>query len=73
MLTSLNPPWSTKNIELKGTVGVILSETLCKDGNGRFTTVTLKALSVQVWIRYLCLKLYYLVFFLKIACASTAG
>ena len=33
---------------LKGTVSVISSDPPCKDGNARFTTVSLKALSDQV-------------------------
>jgi len=32
----------------KGTVSVILSDPSCKDGNARFTMVTLKALYDQV-------------------------
>ena len=32
---------------LKGTVSVILSDLLCKDGNARFTKVPLKPLSDQ--------------------------
>ena len=40
---------------LKGTVSVISSDTPDKDGNARFTTVTLKALSVQVWM---CINVY---------------
>ena len=35
----------------KGTVSVVLSDPPCKDGNAWFTTVPLKALSDQVWIR----------------------
>ena len=40
---------------IKGTVGVISSEPPCKDGNVRFTTVPLKALSDQVCIINQCL------------------
>ena len=43
---------------LKGTVSVISSDPPFKDGNVRFTTVTLKTLFNQVWIRYQCLKLW---------------
>ena len=52
---------STKNAELisfflcspfKGTIGVISSDSPCKDGNARFSRVHLKPLSDQVWIRY---------------------
>ena len=41
--------WSDK--AFKGTVSVVLSDPPCKDGNAWFTTVPLKALSDQVWIR----------------------
>ena len=37
---------------LKETVSVILRNSLSKDGNARFTTVPIRALSDQVWIRY---------------------
>ena len=37
---------------IKGTVSVISSNPPCKDGNARFTTVPLKALCDQVWVRY---------------------
>ena len=40
---------------IKGTVSVITSDPSCKDGNFRFATVPLKALSDQVWIIYQCL------------------
>ena len=33
---------------MKGTVSVILSASICKDDNVRFTTVFLKALSDQI-------------------------
>ena len=36
------------NSPFKGTVSLIPSDPLCKDGNARFTTVPLKALSDQV-------------------------
>ena len=39
---------------LKGTVSVISSNPLCKNGNARFTNLPLKALSDQVWNRYSC-------------------
>ena len=40
---------------IKGTVSLISSDPSCKDGNARFTTVTLKALSDQLGrIRYQC-------------------
>ena len=45
---------------VKGTVSVILSDPPCKDANARFTTVPLKALSDQVWIRYSCFFLFFL-------------
>jgi len=38
----------------KGTGSVISSDPSCKDDNSRFTTVPLKALSEQAWIRYQC-------------------
>ena len=34
--------------KIKGTVSVISSDPPCKDGNARFTTVPLKALSDQI-------------------------
>ena len=40
----------TKGVGLKGTVIVISNDPPCKDGNTRFTTEPLKALSNQVWI-----------------------
>ena len=40
---------------IKGTVSVISSDPPCKYGNDWFTTVALKSLSDQVWIRYPCL------------------
>ena len=40
------------NSWLKRTVSIILSDSSCKDGNALFTTVPLKALSDQVWIKY---------------------
>jgi len=39
-------------------VSVILNEPPCKDDNVRFTTVSLKALSGQVKIRYSCFSLF---------------
>ena len=39
---------------VKWTVSVILSDPLCKDGNVRFTTIPLEALSDHVGIRYPC-------------------
>ena len=39
----------------KETVSVISNEPLCKNGDARFTTVTLKVLSDQVLIRNQCL------------------
>ena len=39
---------------VKRTVGVISSDPPCKDGNARFTTVPLKALSDQMGIRTSC-------------------
>ena len=44
------------------------SDTLGKDGNARFTTVPLKALSNQVWIRCQCLEFWKLIIF---NCVST--
>ena len=40
------------NSWLKRTVSIILSDSSCKDDNALFTTVPLKALSDQVWIKY---------------------
>ena len=37
---------------IKGTVSVISSDSPCKDGNPRFTTAPLKALSDKIWIRF---------------------
>ena len=45
------------NQRVKGTVSVISSDPSCKDGNVRFTTVTLKPLSDQVEDIVLFLKL----------------
>ena len=42
-------------LPFKGTVRVISNDSLCKDGSVRFTTVLIKSLSDQVWIRYHCL------------------
>ena len=39
----------SKGERIKRTVSVISSDPLCKDGNARFTTVPLKALSGLVW------------------------
>ena len=39
---------SEKKSKFKGTVSLISSDPPCKDGNARFTTVTLKALSDQI-------------------------
>ena len=44
----------TWKIYSKETLSVISSDPPCKDGITRFTTVPLKALSDQVWIRYTC-------------------
>ena len=47
-----------KTVWLKGTaLRVTLSDPPCKDGNTRFTTVPLKALSGQLIITYKCLTL----------------
>ena len=40
---------------IKGTVSVISSDPQCKDWNAQHTTVSLRALSDQIWIRYQCL------------------
>jgi len=40
------------NLLVKGTGSLISSDPPCKNGNTRFTTVPLKALSDQVWKRY---------------------
>ena len=45
---------------VKWTVSVILSDPLCKDGNVRFTTIPLEALSDHVWIRYPCFGFWFL-------------
>ena len=37
-----------KKLKLEGTVSVISSDSPCKDGTARLTTVTLKALSDQI-------------------------
>ena len=42
----------------------VSSESLWKDGDDRFTTVPLKALSNQVWIRYQCFCLFKLFVFI---------
>ena len=62
---------------LKGTVSVISSHPPWKDGNARFTTVTLKASSVQEWIRYPCFCFFKLFIFIcdfsvKVTCAFLA-
>ena len=62
---------STPLLNIEETVSVISSDPPCKDGNARFTTVLLKALSDQVWIRYACfcvIKLFY--FHLRFLCIS---
>ena len=45
----------------KGTVSVIWSDPPCKDGNARFTTVHIKALSDQAWIRFPCFYFFKLI------------
>ena len=52
----------------KGTVSVILSYPPCKVGNARLTKIPLKALSNQVWIRFLFLWNVY--FHLRFLCES---
>ena len=42
------------NTCLKGTVSVISNDPLCNNGIFQFTTVSLKALCDQVWIKYQC-------------------
>ena len=39
-------------VGLKGTLSVILNNPQCKNDNTRFTTLPLKTLSDNVWIRY---------------------
>ena len=50
---------------MKGDVSVISSDPPCKDGNAWFTTVLLKALSDQVWIKYQCLN-FKIIFFVPL-------
>ena len=59
------------------TEGVLSNNPLCKNGNARFTTVPLKALSGQFWIRYswFCFfKLFIFLcgFYVKETCAFIA-
>ena len=48
----------------KGTVSAISSDPQCKVGDAWFTTVPLKALSDQVWIRYSCFCFFELFIFI---------
>ena len=75
--------WNFRNIgfipisSLKGTVSVTSSGHPCKIGNVRFTTVSLKALSDQVWKRYHCFYFFKSVHFIcgfsgKVTCALFA-
>ena len=48
-----------KNPDIKGgTLSVFSSDPTCKDYNSRFTMVSLKALSDQVWIRHPCFSFF---------------
>ena len=65
------------NWTLKGTESVISSDPPCQDGYARFTTVLLKALSAQVWIRNLCFSFFKILificdFFTYVTCAFLA-
>ena len=54
---------------MKGTVSVNSSDSPFRDGNARFTTVPLKALSDEAWARYSCFCLFKLLigsFFAKV-------
>ena len=58
-----------KNID-----NVVLTDSSYKDDNARFTTVPLKALADQLWIRYQCLSFRKLIifncrFYTKVTCA----
>ena len=50
--TYLNTKIWREDTEVKGTVSLISNHPSYKVGNARFTTVTLKALSDQLWIRW---------------------
>ena len=56
-----------------GTVSVISSNPCCKDGNVRFTTVSLKALSNQVWIRNRCYFFFNCGFSTEVTCNFYGG
>ena len=51
-------------VPFKETVSVISSDPSCKDGNARFTTIPLKPLSDQVFVRYQCFGFFKLFIFI---------